>query len=168
MSFQTSALILAWIAIMILAFAMSGLLRQLHVIRAALDPQRRVTLGPATGAVAPPIDGIGANGWPRPTVLLFMERGCPTCRAIQDELTGVAGDELDLIVVFPEDAEGAVPEGVRIVSGQPDAFRDFGIAFTPFVVAVGPDGRVTASQPLGSVNSLRTFLGSQRERMVST
>jgi hypothetical protein len=168
MSFQTSALLLTWIAILILAFALSGLLRQLHLIRLALDPQRRVTLGPARGIQAPPVDGVGTAGWTRPTVLLFMAADCPVCSAIQDELESVAADGLELVAVFAGEAEGTFPDGIEIVAGDPEAFRKFNISFTPFAVAVDGDGRVAASQPLGSIRSLHEFVSLQRERMATT
>jgi thiol-disulfide isomerase/thioredoxin len=169
MSFQTSAIVLAWVAIAILAFALSGLLRQLHLIRATLDPQRRVTLGPPRGIVAPPVDGAGRDGWRRPTVLLFMDSGCQTCQAIQTELEELsARDDVDFVAVFAGEADGHVPERVTLVTGEPDAFKQFNVSFTPFAVAVDSDGRVAAAQPLGSVDSLREFLLSQRERMATT
>jgi hypothetical protein len=169
MSFQTSALLLAWVAIAVLAFALSGLLRQLHLIRTALDPQRRVTLGPPRGIVAPAIDGVGRDGWHRPTVLLFMDTDCTTCRTIQAELGGLADrEDLDFVAVFAGDADGQIPERVQLVTAEPEAFRRFNVSYTPFAVALDQDGRVAAGQPLGSVDSLREFLASQSERMATT
>ena len=168
MSFQTSALLVTWIAIAILAFALSGLLRQLHLIRVALDPQRRVTLGPARGIEAPPIDGVGLSGRTWPTVVLFMDSDCPACSAIQGELESVVFDGLEFVAVFAGEADGRFPDGIEIVARNPEAFRKFNISFTPFAVAVDGDGRVAATQPLGSVRSLHEFVSLQRERMATT
>ncbi|HEY0636019.1 MAG TPA: hypothetical protein VGD67_00080, partial [Pseudonocardiaceae bacterium] len=68
MSFQTSALLLSWVAILLLALVVSGLVRQVHALtsgNAALG--RRV--GPAVGTAAPRWAEL-APAAPVPTLLL--------------------------------------------------------------------------------------------------
>jgi hypothetical protein len=171
MTFQTTALILAWIAIILLGFAMSGLLHQLQVLTAAVGGGR-TTAGPALGLPAPMLDGLGGEaGWRAPTIVLFLESGCKTCRDVLNELPALAGAHesgVDFAVVFGDagfaDAED---ERIRLLPNQPKAFADFEVPLTPFAVLVDGNGLVVAREPLGSREALRQFVGSMRERVMS-
>jgi hypothetical protein len=86
MSFQSTALLLAWVAIALLALAVSGLIRQLRSVGL---PTNRFLPTSIVGGLAPPL-GDGSADWPKPTILLFVSAECRVC---QDRL-----NELDAIV----------------------------------------------------------------------
>ena len=79
MSFTMSAFLITWLAIALLAFAMSGLVRQVH---APASSQQAVPFrtGPPIGAVLPDLNGAFRASHPtKPAVLLFSEATCSTC-----------------------------------------------------------------------------------------
>lgn len=168
MSFEAAALLLAWVAITVLAFAMSGLLRQVHALRHEREGSG-TSLGPSVGGRIPPIDGASPAN-PR-LVLLFADRDCSACRVIVPEFINRAHADLngtDYVVLLSGDDGGAwlpLTRGgrVRILLDQREAFRRYRIPVTPFgVIANG--GVVIASEPLGSEAALWRFLQGGRTR----
>ncbi|GAA4378408.1 hypothetical protein AB0C69_23395 [Actinomadura sp. NPDC048032] len=147
MSFQNSALLLSWAAILLLALVVAGLVRQVHALgRGAARP---AGLGPAPGAPAPAFDRLG------PGLLLFLDRECGVCA---DVLAAVpAGRPLHAIFAGPPPGEPA-PPGVTVLAGEQDGlFADYRVPATPFAVLVGADGRVRAAEPVGSPEALRAL-----------
>jgi hypothetical protein len=114
MTFTASALVLAWVAILLLALGLAGLLRQVSV----LTRQETVPAGAAAGR-----RGAGARttrdlvGFRLPEtdraqltagVVLFVAPGCSSC-----------GQTLDLLAADPLVANGAVPVTVVSTGGCP-------------------------------------------------
>ncbi|SNR91992.1 hypothetical protein [Actinomadura mexicana] len=147
MSFQNSALLLSWAAILLLALVVAGLVRQVHALgRGAARPAGP---GPAAGAPAPAFDRLG------PGLLLFLDRECGVCG---DVLAAVpAGRPLHAIFAGPPPDEAPRP-GVSVLAGEQDGlFADYRVPATPFAVLVGDDGRVRAAEPVGSPEALRAL-----------
>lgn len=71
MTFQTSALLLSWVAILLLALVVAGLVRQVHALGQGASP--RPGPGPAPGTRAPAFERLG------PGLLLFLDRDCGVC-----------------------------------------------------------------------------------------
>jgi len=145
MSFQNSALLLSWVAILLLALVVAGLVRQVHALsRGAPEP---AGLGPAPGTPAPAFDRLG------PGLLLFLDRDCGVCT---DVLAAAGALDRPLHAVFagPPPEEGT-PPGVTVLTGEQDGlFADYRVPATPFAVLVDADGRVRAAQPVGSPEAL--------------
>ena len=89
MTFQTSALLLSWAAILLLALVVSGLIRQVHAL--AAGPRR---VGPRPGAAAPGLAGTAPTA--RPLLLLFLSADCRTCTEALDEAAGPVGSRAAL------------------------------------------------------------------------
>lgn len=158
MDFEASALVLAWVAIILLAFAMSGLTRQLHALSGrSIGLESR--LGPTPGDVAPPLDGAHL-GWPHSSILLFADVMCPSCNTVLPVFRSLADKhlEIDFTAVFPNDADGFESGRVRILHGQADAFESFHIPVKPFAVAIAPGGVITDSRPIGNARAMREFV----------
>lgn len=150
MNFQTSALILTWVALLLLALVVSGLVRQVHALAAVRgDP-----VGPRPGSTAPQLDRLGARP---PAVLLFLSPACHTCTEVLDETVSVAGTRLSVHAVYegpaPEVSPGAVAHG-----DQDRLFATYDAVALPFAVLVGDDGRVTGARPVGSRAAVRELL----------
>lgn len=107
MTFTASALVLAWVAIVLLALGLAGLLRQVNLLTRQAETGTHGA-GPAAGR-----GGAGARttrdlvGFRlpeedvarlRPGVVLFVAPGCSSC-----------GQTLDLLAADPLVARGAVP-----------------------------------------------------------
>ncbi|WP_242906392.1 hypothetical protein [Actinomadura terrae] len=147
MSFQESALLLSWAAILLLALVVAGLVRQVHALGA---PQGSSALGPVVGGRAPAFDRLG------PGLLLFVDRDCGACADVLAAAGDLGGP---LHAVFA----GAAPDapdapglpGTVLAFERGGLFADYRIPATPFAVLVGEDGRVRASEPVGSAEALR-------------
>lgn len=153
MSFETSALIVTWVALLLLALVVSGLVRQVHALSSG-TAQRPVRTGPRPGTRAPDLDRLGARG---PAVLLFLSPTCLTCVEVLDETATAVGDRLPVHALY----EGTAPEpppGVQAHADQGHLFGAYGALATPFAVLVGDDGRITAAAPVGSRAAVRELL----------
>jgi hypothetical protein len=164
MTFQTSALILSWPAILLLALVVSGLVRQVHALASGAT-RRPPPIGLPAGAPAP---GLGrlAPDRPTPVVLLFLSVDCRTCGEVLDEaVRNAVGNGLVIHALYAGPAPSATPGPPVAVHGeQADLFERYDAIVTPFAVVVDQGGRVIQSAPLGSATALRTLL----ERAVGT
>lgn len=153
MSFTTSALIVTWVALLLMALVLSGLVRQVHLLskrvglqRSAYAPSRP---GLAPGSPAPGLDrlGRGTEG----TVLLFVSQNCRTCVEVQAEAAGLVGQNGTALHVLYRDGE------------QAELFDAYDAIATPFAVLIDARGRVVDSEPVGSRAALRALLGDVLE-----
>jgi hypothetical protein len=158
MSFQTSALILSWFAILLLALVVSGLVRQVHALSTGAV-RRREQVGLRPGSPAPGLDRL-APEHPVPVMLLFLSQDCRTCAEVLDE--AVRHDLRDGLTMRALYA-GPVPPGasdlpIAVHGEQAELFERYDAIVTPFAVVIDRGGRVTRSVPLGSAVALRNLL----------
>lgn len=145
MSFQNSALLLSWVAILLLALVVAGLVRQVHALGQGAPS---AGLGPAPGTAAPAFDRLG------PGLLLFLDRDCGVCTDVL-AAAGALDRPLHAIFAGPPPDPGP-PPGTTVLTGEQDGlFADYRVPATPFAVLVGADGRVRAAEPVGSPEALR-------------
>jgi hypothetical protein len=158
MNFQTSALILTWVALLLLALVVSGLVRQLHQLTSgALRAPGLVGLAP--GAAAPDLDRVLA-GHTGPALLLFLSVDCRTCAAILADLPAylhrLATAGVGIRALYAGPAPAAVP--VEVLADAAGLFDRYDAVATPFAVLVDATGRVERSQPLGSTSALAALV----------
>jgi hypothetical protein len=156
-SFQTSALIVTWVALLLLAFVVVGLVRQVHALSSGAGP-RPATEGLRTGDRA----DLAALGTTAPAVLLFLRSTCHTCVEALAETVAVVGDRRPVVALY-EGASADVPPGVVAFGDQGHLFATYGALATPFAVLVGADGRITAAAPVGSRTTVRALLAPTME-----
>lgn len=157
MSFQTSALIVTWVALVLMAFVVAGLVRQVHALSSGAGP-RPVAPGVRPGDPAD-LARFGVTG---PAVLLFLRSTCHTCVEALAETVEAAGDRLTVVALY----EGQAPEqtpGVVALADQGHLFASYGALATPFAVLTGADGRITAAAPVGSKAAVRALLAPVME-----
>lgn len=146
MSFQNTALLLSWAAILLLALVVAGLVRQVHAL-SRTAPHHTTGLGPAPGAPAPAFERLG------PGLVLFLDAECGVCTEVLEAAATLEGP---LHAVFSGPPAGGVPPGATVLPGEQDGlFAAYGVPATPFAVLVGTDGRVRAAEPVGSPEALR-------------
>lgn len=158
MSFETSVLLLTWVAILLLAFVVSGLLRRMHFLSSGGVP--RESPGPAPGTTAPDFRRF-APGSPKTTVLLFLDRDCASCQEVTAEtraLLGEPGMRLAFVALFSGPAHQDPDSAIKVFADEAATFDRYQIPVVPFAVLVDPAGRVQASEPVGSAEALRTLL----------
>ncbi|MEU5882352.1 hypothetical protein [Spirillospora sp. NPDC047279] len=148
MSFQTSALLLSWVAIVLLALVVAGLVRQVHALGQAAaggGGPRPSPLGLAPGSPAPAFDRLG------PGLLLFLDVDCGVCADVL-EAAGSLGRPVHAIFAGP------APDtpGVTVLAHEQDGlFAAYAVPATPFAVVVDAGGRVRTAEPVGSPDALR-------------
>jgi hypothetical protein len=162
MSFQTSALIVTWAALLLLALVVSGLVRQVHALSSG-GARRADRLGLRPGSPAPNVDQLGIRP---PAVLLFLSEDCHTCTNVLDEAGRLDGNGLELHALYV----GSVPPGsdvqpIAVHGWQAELFERYDAIVMPFAVVVGHDGRVVGSEPLGSPQALRSLLSRLRDQV---
>jgi hypothetical protein len=154
-TFEQSALILAWAAILLLALAMSGLMRQVHALTNAQHGGSHRAVGPATGMVAPEIPGLQAGVR---SLLLFVDRGCPSCDQALDALTISSGNGDAIRVALYRDVPPPSRDGLVTVGHAEPVFSALGVTVTPTAVALDEQRRVIASAPAGTPTLIEQFL----------
>lgn len=153
MSFETTALLVTWAALALLALVVAGLVRQVHHLT---RPPRTPELSLGTGVAAPAMDRL----FPEPgqaTVLLFLGDECPACEDVFQEALSLTGAP-PMRAIFADGAlDGEPPANLRILTGQAEMFETYQIPATPFAVIVGADGRIRRAEPVGSVHTLHVL-----------
>lgn len=186
MSFQASALLLSWVAILLLALVVSGLVRQVSALTAGSAGGPGRGIGPAAGTPAPDFRRLAPPS-PGPLVLLFAGTDCRTCQALVAEAAGIveaitgagattadaagkaeaAGSAAEagvaVRVLYPAAVPATAPTWpagalVGVHGDAADLFGSYRVPATPFAVLVDRGGRVRRSVPLGSVDALRALL----------
>lgn len=161
-SFETTALLVTWIAIALLGLAMAGLVRQVHALTSGSQTRAR-GLGLPAGTAAPELDRLSPDP-AKPTALLFLDDGCGSCTAVLDEVrTIVARDPAPPVtfgVIFPGPVTRHVDLGdnVLVHTNEHGLFARYGIPAAPFAILVDRVGRVQQSTPLGSATALRELI----------
>jgi hypothetical protein len=159
-SFQTSALVLAWVAIVLLALGLAGLLRQVQLLS-----RGRVggADGPAATTAHTPRDLVGFRlprqgplaGLVDPvahrTVLAFVSPGCPSCTQTLERLAAtpdVAAGSVAVVAVSTGSctpAETALAGTGRCVPRGRGLLERLRVPATPYLVAVDADGTLVAA-----------------------
>jgi hypothetical protein len=157
-TFEQSALILAWAAILLLALALSGLMRQVDALtrtRTQHGGSHRA-VGPATGMVAPQIPGLRGDSR---SLLLFVDRGCPSCDQALGALAATAGNgEVIRAALYRGDPPPPAHDALLTVGHAEPIFSALGVTVTPTAVALDEQRQVIASAPAGTPALINQFL----------
>ena len=158
MSFQTSALILSWIAILLLALVVSGLVRQVHALSSG-SVGRPGSVGLRPGSPAPRFRDLAPPS-PATLVLVFLDRGCATCDQLLDEAAErVRRTDVVLRVLYRDSVPPHATElPITALGEQADVFDRYDVIATPFAVVIDVTGRIRRSEPVGSRMALRHLL----------
>ncbi|MEU6038292.1 hypothetical protein ABZ801_23060 [Actinomadura sp. NPDC047616] len=155
MSFETSALLVTWAALLLLALVVAGLVRQVHAL--GRGAPRTTPLGPAPGSPAPGFDRLG------PGLLLFLDRDCGVCAQVL-AAAGTLGRPVRAIFSGPAPADAA-PAAATVLADEHDGlFAAYRIPATPFAVLVDDTGHVRAAEPVGSPEALRELAAREAAR----
>lgn len=159
MDFVTSALLVSWVAIVLLALVVSGLVRQVHQLSRGGTARTPGRVGVTPGSPAPHPGELLAEG--RPTLLLFLSPDCRTCTrvlTVADRIhTDDTADNTAVRAVYAAEAPAEAP-ALPVVAHRPDLFTAYDAIATPFAVLVGANGRVERSEPLGAPEALHDML----------
>jgi hypothetical protein len=159
MSFYATALLLAWVAIVLLGLTVSGLVRQVHALQSPRRPEGLEADLP-TGAQAPAIDGLAWDRQ-RTNLLLFVDASCHSCAQVLPYLDALARErngDTAFTALFAGHDGGFRTDHVRVLTGQAGAFERYQVPLTPFGVRVSPKGVLVAAAPVGSDKILKELV----------
>ncbi|MGH3676452.1 MAG: hypothetical protein ACRDU5_12080 [Mycobacterium sp.] len=177
MSFEATAFILTWTVLALLGLALSGVVRQLHLLQQRIPS--RLNPGPRIGAPFPDHHGASARR-NRPSVLLFASASCPPCRDVIPVFTELSTSETwaVFVLVAPDgdgfgnstlsDEQDDAGNRVEIWKNQQELLSTLRINALPYGVLVDRDGRIAGAAPCGSDAALRGFVTDMREKVLAS
>lgn len=157
MSFTTAALLVSWVAIVILAFGMAGLMRQVIVLTTRVGQVGSGRSGARTprdliGFTLPNDGPTAALRHPGGAIVLFSSPTCASCAATLDDLGRLATNRA-LVVVSAGSCAGVSTRApaVRCIENGRSLLDQLAVPATPYLVAIDADGTVRDTlMPSGS------------------
>jgi hypothetical protein len=131
-SFTTSALVVSWVAIGLLGFALAGVLARVHRLEQDLAGPARTATPVGQPLALPDVE----HG---PLLALFVDRDCGACERAADGVDGLV-DQGRAVVYWRDEA--------------PEVFGAVDVPISPFAIVVDEGLRVVAAHPVGSAKRL--------------
>ena len=154
MSFMATALVLAWVAIIVLALSVAGLMRQVHLLLTERSAEGSAASSHA-GPPSLPADLLAAGA---ERVVLFASTSCVACSEVMPVLVEHSRSAgRSCLVVTAAERHPAWPEELTYRENAADLFEHFGIAATPHALRI-VDAAVVAEGQVGSARALRGLL----------
>lgn len=160
MSFTASALVLTWVALLLLSLVVAGLVRQVHHLQRSrsASPDRQLPRG-RIGAALPAVADLDMT---TTRVLLLLDADCDACATLLDTIGATLSPTVirdDIAVLYADRIDPQAQRlGPRVVGGAGELFDEVGATVLPYGVALDTDGRVAAAGPVGAVSQLMPLL----------
>lgn len=163
MSPTVAGLVLAWVAIVLLTFALAAISRQVDVLS-------RLVPGGTTAPKAHPLVGLplprqaaGNSSFDDGLAVVVVSAGCTACAKVVSTVRrdGFPSEERRRILFLASDPDalpGLIDVDQRAVSRG--VLDDLQVTATPYGIAADSDGLVVAATPLGSPAALTGLLAS--------
>lgn len=184
MSFVESAVVLAWVALVLLALGFAGLLRQVTL----LSRRRLGESGPAAPAsprTTRDLVGFRLPSGPDPlaslpepgahrTVAVIVSPGCPSCTQTLERLAAlddVRAGSVALVAVSPgscEPALAALGGTGRCVDQAREVLDRLRVPATPYLLATTADGTIVAAGLAQEDTDLQAWVRQARGSMTLT
>ncbi|MEV5748747.1 hypothetical protein AB0L00_13105 [Actinoallomurus sp. NPDC052308] len=162
MTFETTALLVTWVAILLLALVVAGLVRQVHhLTKGPRTPDDGLT----TGMTAPGLARLAPEPG-RPTLLLFLGAECPACHDVFEDALGQTEAPPIRALFFDDALDVTPPDNMVVLADQGELFQEYQVPATPYAVLVGSDGRIRTAEPVGSVRALHGLIVQAGGRVV--
>jgi len=154
MSFLVAVLVVTWLAIVVLALALAGLMRQVRDLAAAVRSRGRSPLVLRSDA----IPSLRSTDGTSRTVLLVVDDVCTTCHLVAPEFAALARNAVGTqfrVLSYTEGTRAWLDGADIVVDVDEDAYRQLNVPWRPALVLVDADGTVLEAKPVGSIESLR-------------
>lgn len=154
MSFMATALLLAWVAIVLLALAVAGLMRQVHLLLTERSVEGTAVSAPPGPRLLPAdLMAVGAE-----RIVLFASTTCVACSEVMPvmaEYSTRAGTSCTVITAAARHPQW--PDELTYRENAADLFEQFGVTATPHALRI-VGSEVVDSAPVGSVEALRRLI----------
>ncbi|MDQ3886805.1 MAG: hypothetical protein M3308_07335 [Actinomycetota bacterium] len=151
MSITAAALVLAWLCLILLAFALAGVLQQVRGVQAELASLQAPGRGVLVGRRVPALSTGTVS------MILMIDPGCSRCKPIFEEFSSVAAKQrswhccaLSFRRVEHWPSSAAVPWRI-----DGELYADLDVPWSPALLVVDPDGKILRAAPLRSPEDLR-------------
>ena len=156
MSFEIAALIVSWLAIALLTFAVGNLLVRLRRLEQTMPtPQTNKPYSQLLGKPLRELLGeFGAS--PQPRALFFLSSTCKSCTNLLSAIRAQTW-EVPVSLAWTDgapEAEASFPFNVTARRDGASLSAALGISVTPFVIVTNADGRIIKAGPLNSLKAL--------------
>jgi len=155
MTTTTAALVLAWIAIILLTLATAGLLRRVEQLSSRSTLQAEPG-EPVIGLQLPMSKYLSdLEGGQAQVLLLFVSPSCMTCQAAIDAIVaaGPAGHRIGVVLREADAAPMHLPDGWVPLTSAAGLFHILRIPATPYLVRLDADGTIIdATMAVGSLS----------------
>lgn len=157
MSPTTAALILAWIVLSLLAFALAGVLQQLRTLQrnfASITTEKSGAVSVAPREVSPLLLPSNSKGM---TVALLVTDGCPICESVVPTFAEIAalGKSIDFVILNRSDSVLPSTSGpIRFVADS-GAYMHVDPGWKPALIMIDGTGKVLRIEPAGSRDAVR-------------
>jgi hypothetical protein len=150
-SFMATALVLAWVAIVLLALSVAGLMRQVHMLLTERTADGAPALDRGSLRTLPAdLMAVGAE-----RIVLFASTTCVACSDVMPVLVAYSRrDGASCTVVTEAARHPDWPDDLVYRENAADLFEHFGIVATPHALKI-VGGDIVESAPVGSVEALR-------------
>jgi thiol-disulfide isomerase/thioredoxin len=145
--------VLLWVLVLVLAFAVVALLRQVGVLHARLHPLgvHFAGEGPAMDAVASPVEGVD-YAQKAVTLVAFTSPTCEVCEGLRPSLAAIDREYHDVQLRVLDLDDRTRP-----------TFDAFNVRSTPYVVAVDRTGTVKGRGVANSLEQVEELLAEALE-----
>lgn len=156
MSITAAALVLAWLCLILLAFALAGVLRQVRGVQAELASLGASSLGgPGRGVLVGRTVPALSTG--TVSAVLVIDPGCSRCGPIFEEFGSVAATRGSLhccALSFRRAEHWPGSDAVPLwIDGE--LYADLDVPWSPALLVIAPDGTILRAAPLRSPEDLR-------------
>lgn len=156
MSPTVAAIVLLWIVVLVLAFAMAGILQKVR------DLERRGTSGPAAVPDTEAVDAVAPEEGQAVSAVLLVEEGCGVCAEVLPSFTAarsLSGSERVNFVVVTNSSDGTGYDiGDVQVLADPDIHARLEPGWFPAMLIVTPDRVIAAVEPAGSPEAVEDLV----------
>ncbi|MDP8927904.1 MAG: hypothetical protein M3O70_04810 [Actinomycetota bacterium] len=164
MSFTTAAVLVAWVAIALLAFVVSHLVRQVSLLSDRRGHRRPTTSTPMT----PPEEVVRQVGdlGRRFTVALVVGESCVSCHRLLPRYLELVRDHVDRDASFSVAALGdgrgllELTDGVAVSSHARHWAEPLGIRVTPYLLVIDQARNEASGRAVGSTDALEEAVTS--------
>jgi hypothetical protein len=163
MSLTSASVVVLWLVVAVLVLAVTGLVRQNKVLEARIERLSGPAGQPRSGP--DPHDVRSLAGTAKAVVALYVDARCPSCDEALRAAPGFAAELRGQVrfAVVPLSGRLEMPDGDIVVAPEGSPLRAVDVPATPYAVAWSGTGEFRSAAPVGSIDSLTTFLAGIRE-----
>jgi hypothetical protein len=153
-SFIIAALIVSWVAVVLLVLVVANLHVRLQRLERLSAVPKEAT--PYAHLLGSRLHDLLDAPVPSPGMFVFLSANCTSCTRVLDEL-GSLSRTVPVAIAWTDQMPTslpALPPNTVILDEGAKVSTTLGIRVTPFVVVTGEDGRVVKAAPINSLSSL--------------